>query len=121
VTVELPDERTAKARVVAVGRNLAPTEDGSPNAPKLTVTVTVNDPRTIAKLDSADVDVRFVGRTAKDVLVAPIEALVALREGGYAVQAPSGLVGVRTGMFADGWVEITGDGLAEGTEVVVSS
>jgi hypothetical protein len=121
VTVVLPDERTAKARVVAVGRKLTSADDRGPESPKLTVTVTVNDPRTIAKLDSADVDVRFVGRTAKDVLVAPIEALVALREGGYAVQAPRGLVGVRTGMFADGWVEITGDGLAEGTEVVVSS
>jgi hypothetical protein len=28
---------------------------------------------------------------------------------------------VHTGMFADGWVEITGAGLAEGTTVVVSS
>jgi hypothetical protein len=105
-----------------VGRDLASVEDGGGDGPpKLTVTVSVDAPRTIAKLDSADVDVRFVGRTAKHVLVAPVEALIALREGGYAVQAPSGLVGVRTGLFADGWVEITGDGLTEGTEVVVSS
>jgi len=122
VTVVLPDERSVKARVIAVGRDLTSAED-SPGTgpPKLTVTVSVTDPRAIATLDSADVDVRFVGRTAKHVLVAPIEALIALREGGYAVQTPTGLIAVHTGMFADGWVEITGDGLTEGTDVVVSS
>ena len=122
VTVVLPDERSVKARVIAVGRDLTAAEDGPGTAPpKLTVTVSLNNSRAIAKLDSADVDVNFVGQTAKDVLVAPIEALIALREGGYAVQAPNGLIAVKTGMFADGWVEITGDGLAEGTAVVVSS
>lgn len=122
VTVELPDERKVKARVVAVGRDLAPAEDGTGSGPpKLAVTVSVTNPRAIADLDSADVNVLFVGRTAKDVLVAPIEALIALREGGYAVQPRSGLVAVKTGMFADGWVEITGTGLAEGTDVVVTS
>ncbi|MEU4220730.1 efflux RND transporter periplasmic adaptor subunit [Actinoplanes sp. NPDC026623] len=118
VTVGLPEDRTVGARVVSVGRNLAATDDGPP---KLTVTVTVDDPKTIARLDSADVDVNVAGRTVKDVLAAPVEALVALTEGGYAVQGPAGLVAVRTGMFADGWVEITGAGLAEGTAVVVSS
>jgi hypothetical protein len=122
VTVVLPDERSAKARVISVGRDLAAAEDGpGTGPPKLAVTVSVTNARAIAKLDSADVDVHFVGRTAKHVLVAPIEALIALREGGYAVQAPGGLVAVHTGMFADGWVEITGAGLAEGTTVVVSS
>ncbi|GAB1692368.1 hypothetical protein KRM28CT15_41710 [Krasilnikovia sp. M28-CT-15] len=120
VTVALPDDRTAAARVLAVGRALAPADgDGSP--PKLTVTMTVDDPKTIAKLDAADVEVRVAGRTVKDVLAAPVEALVALTEGGYAVQGPHGLVAVRTGMFADGWVEITGAGLTEGTTVVVAS
>ena len=122
VTVVLPDERSVKARVLAVGRDLATAEGGSgTEPPKLTVTVRVTDARTIAELDSADVDVHFVGRTAKHVLVAPIEALIALREGGYAVQTPNGLVAVHTGLFADGWVEITGDGLTPGTTVVVSS
>ncbi len=119
VTVTLPDEHTVKARVVAVGRALA-TAEGT-EAPKLTVAVTVDDPATIAKLDSADVKVNFPGRTAKKVLAVPIEALVALAEGGYAVEGPSGLIGVKTGMFADGWVQITGDGLSEGLDVAVSS
>ncbi|MFI5937461.1 efflux RND transporter periplasmic adaptor subunit [Actinoplanes sp. NPDC051494] len=122
VTVALPDDRTVKARVLSVGRKLATSEDGAGTGPPtLTVTVTADEPKDIAGLDAADVDVNFAGRTAKDVLAAPIEALVALTEGGYAVQTPAGLTAVRTGMFADGWVEIEGDGLAEGTDVVVSS
>ncbi|MGC5028626.1 efflux RND transporter periplasmic adaptor subunit [Micromonospora sp. DT229] len=120
VTVELPDQRTVQARVVSVGRDLVAADNGVATGPQLlSVTVAVDQPKTIANLDSGQVQVRFAGRTAVGVLVAPVEALVALREGGYAVQATGGLVAVRTGMFADGWVEITGTGLAEGTQVVV--
>ncbi|GIJ09522.1 efflux RND transporter periplasmic adaptor subunit [Micromonospora andamanensis] len=120
VTVGLPDDRTVSARVVSVGRALVAAENGPATGPQLlTVTVSVDKPQAIAGLDAGEVQVHFVGRTAVDVLVAPVEALVALREGGYAVQTPSGLVAVSTGMFADGLVEITGDGLTEGVEVVV--
>jgi hypothetical protein len=122
VTVVLPDEKEIPARVLSVGRTLAAPEgtigDG---VPQLTVLVTVDDPAAIAKIDSAEVSVSFAGKAREDVLAAPVEALIALAEGGYAVQTPSGLVAVTTGMFAQGWVEITGDGLAEGTDVVVAS
>ncbi|MFY1704905.1 efflux RND transporter periplasmic adaptor subunit [Micromonospora sp. WMMA1923] len=120
VRVGLPDDRTVPGRVLSVGRALVAADNGPVTGPQLlTVTVAVDKPQTIADLDSGEVRVHFAGRTATDVLVAPVEALVALREGGYAVQTPGGLVAVRTGMFADGWVEITGDGLTEGTELVV--
>ncbi|GIF23936.1 peptidoglycan-binding protein [Paractinoplanes tereljensis] len=122
VTVTLPDDRTVKARILSVGRTLAAADGGvADGPPKLTVSVTVDDPKTIAKLDSANVAVNVAGKTAKDVLAAPIEALIALTEGGYAVQGPNGLVAVETGMFADGWVQISGAGLAEGVDVVVAS
>jgi hypothetical protein len=122
VTVSLPDDRTVKARISSVGRTLAAPEGGvADSAPTMTVSVTVDDPKAIAGLDSADVQVNVAGRTVEDVLAAPVEALIALTEGGYAVQGPQGLVAVETGMFADGWVEISGDGLAPGTDVVVAS
>jgi hypothetical protein len=124
VTVELPGQTKAAGKVSAVGTALK-TADGSGNPddpPKLTVTVTVDKPAGIAKLDAADVTVDFVAETHKNVLVAPVGALLALSEGGYAVQVAGGaLVAVRTGLFAKGLVEISGDGLAEGTDVVTTS
>ena len=53
----------------------------------------------------------------------PVEALLALAEGGYAVEVDDGgaathLVGVELGVFADGWVEVTGD-VEAGDQVVV--
>ena len=54
----------------------------------------------------------------------PAAALLALAEGGYAVEVPDAaavtgtrLVRVEVGMFADGWVQITGD-VAPGDQVV---
>ena len=49
----------------------------------------------------------------KDVLTVPVAALVVLREGGYGVEVVDGgtsrYVAVKTGLFADGRVEVTGD------------
>jgi multidrug efflux pump subunit AcrA (membrane-fusion protein) len=60
-----------------------------------------------------------------NVLAVPVGALIALQEGGYAVQVVANgrakLVAVRTGMFADGQVEVSGDGLAAGQRVVTVS
>ena len=125
VTVRLPDDKNAAGRVAAVGTALRiPDGDqGGPDSqPKLTVTITVDKPADVAKLDSADVPVDFAAETHKGVLVAPVGALLALSEGGYAVQVEGrGLVAVETGIFAKGLVEITGDGLAAGNRVVTTS
>ncbi|MEU7756968.1 peptidoglycan-binding domain-containing protein [Micromonospora sp. NPDC049171] len=122
VTVALPEGATT-GKVTAVGTALKVEEGGLDGAPpKLTVTVTVDDPGKIARLDSAEVPVDFVGETREGVLAVPVGALVALSEGGYAVQVAGGtLVAVETGMFAKGLVEITGEGLTEGTNVVTTS
>ena len=60
---------------------------------------------------------------ADDALTVPARALVALIEGGYAVEVisqdgNSEYRAVQIGEFADGWVEIAGD-VAEGDQVVV--
>ncbi len=53
----------------------------------------------------------------------PIVALLARPEGGFGVEIVEGsatrVVPVRTGMFANGRVEISGDGIAEGASVGV--
>ncbi|MEV7283460.1 peptidoglycan-binding protein [Streptomyces sp. NPDC093252] len=70
--------------------------------------------------------VRFVGERREDVLVVPVEAIVALRgaDGGYGLQVVAGgtarMVRVTTGMTADGLIEVSGPGIAEGTEVGVA-
>jgi hypothetical protein len=125
VSVVLPGEKTAKGEVTGVGTEVKPPDEqaGEPGGPPtLAVTVTLDDPKAVAGFDAADVEVRFAAETRKGVLAAPIGALVALSEGGYAVQVAGGaLTAVRTGMFAQGLVEVTGDGLAEGTAVVTAS
>jgi hypothetical protein len=119
VEVRLPDDRTLPAKVSGVAT--AVTDD--PNGPsKLTVTLALATPAAVAKLDAAPVEVTFPGETRNDVLVAPVGALVALAEGGYAVQlAGGGLVTVETGLFAGGLVELRGEGVTEGTRVVTTS
>jgi hypothetical protein len=58
----------------------------------------------------------------KGVLAVPVGALVAVQGGGYAVKLADGkLIGVQTGTFADGLVEVSGPDLAAGQKVVTVS
>ncbi|HET9772422.1 MAG TPA: efflux RND transporter periplasmic adaptor subunit, partial [Acidimicrobiia bacterium] len=71
-------------------------------------------------LDGASVTVSIVRRTAENVLAVPVNALLALAEGGYGIELDTGeLLPVETGLFADGQVEISGDGLEPGMTVLV--
>ena len=87
------------------------------------MTVTLDDPEAAPGLDEAPVDVLVTGDRADDVLAVPVTALLALAEGGYAVEvvADGGvvLVAVDPGLFADGFVEVTSTDLREGMQVVV--
>lgn len=75
--------------------------------------------------DSVPVQVSLAVQVARGVLSAPVNALLALAGGGYGVEVvlPSGahrLVGVHTGIYASGLVQISGSALTVGTKVVVS-
>jgi Putative peptidoglycan binding domain len=128
VEVELPDGSTTTGTVSAVGTVAEIPTDTSDNpmedaTPTVEVTIALDDPAAGANLDEAPVTVRVVTSTAAAVTAVPVDALLALAEGGYAVErvTPGGgteLVAVEIGAFADGWVEVTGD-LAEGDDVVV--
>ncbi|HVF03660.1 MAG TPA: peptidoglycan-binding protein [Frankiaceae bacterium] len=114
VTVEPPAGRDLTGTVSSIGTVAQQTADGGSPTVELVVTLP-GDPDL---LDGAPVTVRLVSESRKGVLAVPVEALLALREGGYAVELPGrGLVGVETGVFANGLVEVTG--VAEGTTVVV--
>ena len=123
VTVARPDGTTVPAKVTSVSTDVtgAP-EGGAQGPPKVNVTVTPDDPKSVADLDSASVEVRIDTGTHAGVLAVPVGALLALREGGYAVQLPDGtLKAVQTGMFARDLVEISGAGITEGLKVVTTS
>ena len=95
---------------------------GDPSSPKLTITLILDQPSKLKQVDSADLQVSFAAQTHKQVLTVPISALLALQEGGYALQTPAGaLIAVKTGIFADGQVEVSGTGINEGMTVVTTS
>jgi hypothetical protein len=99
--------------------------NGGDQEETFTATITVDDTAALGDLDSGSVDVRFTTDTRQGVLVVPVGALLALAKGGYGVEVVDGadrrLVAVRTGVFADGDVEVSGDGLSEGMRVAITS
>jgi multidrug efflux system membrane fusion protein len=120
VTLALPDGKEVPGTVVSVS---AATEESVAGGeePTVNVVVALNDRRVVDDLDVGEVEVRFVARTVADVLVVPINALVALAEGGYGLEVVEGgatrVVAVTTGLFANGKVEISGPGVRDGTTV----
>jgi hypothetical protein len=75
-----------------------------------------------AGLDDAPVTVNFTSSSATGVLAVPVRALLALAEGGYALERVTAtgteLVPVQLGAFADGYVQVTGKVTAGDTVVV---
>jgi peptidoglycan hydrolase-like protein with peptidoglycan-binding domain len=128
VEVTLPDGATVRGRITGVGR-VAREQDssgGDPGAetdPQLVIDVTIElrSGRRLGRLDEAPVGVGLAKQSRRDVLAVPVEALLARRGGGYGVELAGSrrIVPARAGMFADGYVEVSGAGIREGTRVVV--
>jgi hypothetical protein len=95
---------------------------GSPSS-TIPVTITLSGHQSGAGLDQAAVSVNFAEVKANNVLSVPVTALVATAGGGYAVQeaaAPHKLIPVTTGLFAAGYVQISGPGIYPGLQVTDS-
>ena len=122
VDVTLPDGKTVTGKVTALEATVEEAENPG-QEDTTTIAVTVGFDRTPEGLDDAAVEVQFVSARRENVLTVPVSALLALAEGGYGLQIVDGagtrVVAVETGLFADGRVEVTGDGLAEGMKVGV--
>jgi prefoldin subunit 5 len=121
VSVELPDGTDVSATVTEIGTVAQARQDGSTY---FEMTVTLDDAAAAIGLDEAPVDVAVVSDSVSQVFVVPVTALVALSEGGYAVEVETAdgatrLVAVETGLFADGSVEVTASELEAGLLVVV--
>ncbi|MFF1509224.1 peptidoglycan-binding protein [Streptomyces sp. NPDC058326] len=117
VTVGLPDGTPVKGEVAAIGRQ-ATAPEGDSGPPTVPITITVPDQRALGRLESGPVSVEYVGRERENVLAVPVAALVALAEGGHGLETEDGrFVAARTGLFADGLVEVSGPKLREGLKV----
>ncbi|MEU1945288.1 peptidoglycan-binding domain-containing protein [Streptomyces sp. NPDC020125] len=126
VSIALPSAKTIPGKVTAVGHTVQGGGDEQDEEvtgpPSLRVTVTPTHGADVKGLDSASVRVTFTAETRKNVLSVPVGALLALREGGYALQRHDGtLLAVKTGLFAKGMVEVSGKDVREGLRVVTTS
>jgi peptidoglycan hydrolase-like protein with peptidoglycan-binding domain len=119
VTIELPTGREVAGTVYTVG---APTTDDSGDT-TLPVVVVADG---LDAIDGLGVDIDISTVDVAGATAVPAEALLALSEGGYALEVPDAssatgtrLVAVELGAFdEDGWVQVTGD-VAPGDQVVV--
>lgn len=130
VSITLPDNTTTAGTVTSVG-TVATTPSnssgGSGNStPTVSVTIRATDPQATGRLDQAPVLVAITERTVHNALVVPVNALLALAGGGYAVEVANAdgarrLVSVSPGLFDDaaGLVQVSGSGLAAGQHVAV--
>jgi hypothetical protein len=101
-----------------------PASDAQNSDHPIPAIVDVADQGALGKADSGTVRVEYVADTHADVLTVPVEALVALGEGGFGLEIRGGgtprVVAVKVGLFGGGQVEVSGDGIAEGTTVGVA-
>jgi hypothetical protein len=138
VSVQLPDGSTVPGRITAVSRvaqsssgssgsgsGAGAGNGGSSNSATATIPVTIAllGHTRLSGLDQAAVSVVFAQQRANNVLSVPVTALIATQGGGYAVQeaqAPHALIPVTPGLFAAGYVEISGSGINAGVQVTDS-
>ncbi|MCP4966287.1 MAG: HlyD family efflux transporter periplasmic adaptor subunit [bacterium] len=119
VVIEMPDGSDAAGTVLSV----ASVASGGQGEATFEVKIVLVDPSVAIGLDEAPVDVEVVSDSVSNVMAVPVSALVALAEGGYAVEVNTGsgtqLVAVEPGFYADGLVEVESSGLNVGDMVVV--
>lgn len=137
VTVEMPSGSTIDGTITAVSTVAQyASGNGSPgatanegggssqsSAAMVPVTITLDRRVKGAGLDQAPVSVNFAQAKAKHVLSVPVTALVATSGASYAVQeaaAPQKLIPVNTGLFAAGYVQVSGLGIHPGLRVTDS-
>ncbi|KAB8193982.1 HlyD family efflux transporter periplasmic adaptor subunit [Nonomuraea phyllanthi] len=125
VTVKLASGKSVKGKISRVAKVAKPAKSSGNQEKGATVEVEIKvTAKSLGALDEAPVTVELTRQRAEDVLTVPVEALLALPEGGYGVevvdQSGARRVPVKTGAFGNGRVEVTGTGLAEGMKVTVS-
>ncbi|GAA0526661.1 hypothetical protein GCM10010172_04020 [Paractinoplanes ferrugineus] len=123
VTLTLPTGKTVDGAVSSVGTVVTKTSSGGS---QITVIIKPSKTSDTGRLDQAPVGVSIITESVDNVLMVPVNALLALLGGGYGIEVvePSGvrkLAPVELGLFDDtaGTVQITGNAVAAGQKVVV--
>ncbi len=128
VSIVMPNNATLPGTVTYVGTvaTVPSANGGGSSNPTINVDIAPKDPAATGTLDQLPVEVWITEGTANNALVVPVDALLALSGGGYAVEAVGAghvhhLVGVELGLFddADGLVQVSGPGIYSGLQVVV--
>ena len=130
VEIELPTDERVPTKITFIDQVVTQTQAGE----FIEVILEVLNPNEIEAYDQAPVKVFVTTEVSENVLFVPVNALLALAEGGYALevyegeteggtfQGESGIdtsyVAVEIGVFTDGFVEVKGN-ISEGQIVVV--
>jgi Putative peptidoglycan binding domain len=138
VSVEMPNGGSVGGRITAVspvaqssssddsggGDSGAGGDNGSgTGSSTVPVTIVLDKRAKGGGLDQASVSVNFVQSKARHVLSVPVTALLATSGSSFAVQEasrPHKLIPVQTGLFAAGYVAISGPGIHPGLQVTDS-
>ena len=130
VEIELPTDERVPTVITFIDQVVTQTQAGE----FIEVTLEVLNPEEIEAYDQAPVKVFVTTEISENVLYVPVNALLALAEGGYALEIYDGeldgatfegesgvdtsYVAVEIGVFTDGFVEVKGN-ISEGQTVVV--
>lgn len=137
VQVQLPNGRFVRGTVRSVGTatsssssagtsdtsDTSDSSDDGSDSSSVPVTISLDKHVSGRGLDQAVVDVTFVKARRNNVLSVPVTALVAVPGRHFALQEatpPHKLIPVRTGMFATGFVQVSGRGIHPGLHVTDS-
>ena len=126
VLITLPTGETTPGTVASVG-TVATTPAGQGESPTVEVDITPTDPAATGTLDAAPVSILITTATAPNVLAVPVNALLATANGGYELEVVTStghheMIPVTIGLFddAEGMVQVSGNGLEAGQQVVVA-
>ena len=123
VSITLPDGAATPGVISSVGKVATTSSSG---AARVAVDIRLKHPHAARRWSQAPVTVTITTGSAPNVLVVPVNALLAQASGGYAVEVAGAggrhhLATVTTGVFDDaaGLVQVSGSGLDAGQRVVV--
>jgi hypothetical protein len=127
VTITLPNSQSTTGTVTSVGTVATSSGgDGGSSSPTITVLVAPDNPTVTGSLDQAPVQVSITSGSAKNAFIVPVDSLVPLATGGYALEV-IGARGIHTlepvtlGLFDDAneQVQVSGPGVAAGQRIVI--